>query len=306
MARPHTFGRTAELDDALGPGAFHDALRLAIRRRGLPLDRLRDRLAQQGIHVALSSLSGWQNGRSAPTGDHSVRAVAALEHILALPQQTLTTLLVSAQRFGSDAMLDEHSGPLGELLDSLPGSRDRNVDVLSQDQTLVVDHLRRPHRLRSRSIVRALRDGVDRFVVRAFGVPGQSPADMYVPLPLRNCRLGRVRLHADQPVMLCELLFNQTLPAGATWVFEWGAHGTLPVGCTDFAYAFRHPVDVCMIEVRFDPTALPNSCQAYNRTGLYTERLPGGRLLANSYHAVNLCLSGRRFGVAGISWEWPH
>ncbi|MBB5868465.1 hypothetical protein F4553_001844 [Allocatelliglobosispora scoriae] len=300
MAHPLSSDSDAEFTVTLGLGPFHDALREAIRRRGLPLDRLRDRLARRGIQVALSSLSGWQNGRSVPTGSRSVRAVAALEEILALPQASLSTLLATPP-----SALDEHRGPLGELLDSVPGSRSRDLDVLSHDQTLMIGASRHSEGLRSRSIVRARRDGVDRYVARSFGEPGQRPDEMSLPRALRNCRLGRFQQHPTHPVMIFELLFTQVLTAGATWVFEWETVAASDAECTDFAYAFRNRVDVCVLEVRFDPAALPAAPHAYTRPGLYGDRTRGGGLALSDYHALHLCVSDQDSGVAGIGWEWP-
>ena len=57
---------TPSLEALLRIGPFHSALRAAIRRRGLTLERLRLRLGQQDVAVALSTLSDWQQGRVRP------------------------------------------------------------------------------------------------------------------------------------------------------------------------------------------------------------------------------------------------
>ena len=64
---------------------FADVFRDALRRRGLSLERVRHRLQTQGIGISLATLSYWQRGRSQPERAKSLRAVDALEEILALP-----------------------------------------------------------------------------------------------------------------------------------------------------------------------------------------------------------------------------
>ncbi|WP_434599847.1 helix-turn-helix domain-containing protein [Streptomyces sp. A5-4] len=68
-------------------------LREALRRRGLSLERIRDRLHAQQINVSLATLSYWQSGRSQPERHQSLRAVDALEPMLDLPAGTLRSLL---------------------------------------------------------------------------------------------------------------------------------------------------------------------------------------------------------------------
>jgi hypothetical protein len=77
-----------DLANLLHTGPFHVAFRVAVRDRGLPLDRLRSHLGQRGIPVGISSLSDWQLGRSRP-GPTSLPAVRALEEILGLPGDSL-------------------------------------------------------------------------------------------------------------------------------------------------------------------------------------------------------------------------
>lgn len=86
-------GTAAELAVALRTGPFEHALRLAIRSRGLTLDRLRARLLERGVRTSLASLSNWQRGRCRPERVPSLRAVRELEDILGLPGDSLVALL---------------------------------------------------------------------------------------------------------------------------------------------------------------------------------------------------------------------
>ncbi|MFE6461507.1 hypothetical protein ACFVP0_29105, partial [Streptomyces cinereoruber] len=81
---PHTDG-----PDAMFAAVFKEAL----RRRGLPLDRVRDHLESYGITLSLATLSYWQSGRSLPEKPQSLRAVDVLEPFLGLPRGALRSLL---------------------------------------------------------------------------------------------------------------------------------------------------------------------------------------------------------------------
>jgi len=83
----------SELAEALRTGPFEHALRLAIRARGLTLERLRVRLLERGISTSLASLSNWQRGRCRPERVPSLQAVRELEQILGLQADALVTLL---------------------------------------------------------------------------------------------------------------------------------------------------------------------------------------------------------------------
>jgi hypothetical protein len=300
------------LDTALRTGPFDAALRAAIRRRGLPLDRLRFRLAARGIHVGLSSLSDWQHGHSRPERANSLRAVEALEDILGLPSASLLALLPPPGPAGAAGRpsrarpvqgVDEYSGPLGELLDSLPGSREWNLDLLHLEQRAFVTAARMIDRLRVRSLVRARRDGVDRYVTRYFCSP-DGDVDRVLIRPVRNCRLGRVRRHPGGHVLVAEVLFGQALRTGDTWVFE---DETIDPGSrarTEIAHGFRQPAEQVLLEVVFDPRARPARCYAYARADLYAERHRLEYLPVSGDHTAHLAMSGLTAGVRGIAWEW--
>jgi hypothetical protein len=287
--------RQNSLIPALYPGPFHVTLRSAIQRSGLTLDRLRTHLARRGIWVGLSSLSDWQSGRSLPVHPNSLRAVAALEEILGLAPDSLAALTVDHR------VAD--IGAVAELLEFLPGSRDRRVELISVHNRITVD-ARGSATTWTRTAIRAMRDGVDRYVVRYYGNPGSVPT-LVRPRALSDCRLGRIVAHPREPALIYELLFDQTLRAGDTWVFEAGLVDRTGVRCTEFAYGFRFPAEQYLLEVRFDPRALPASCYSFAQRDLADERHPTGALELSAHHSVHLVASGVRSGVLGIKWDWP-
>lgn len=277
----------------MGGGAFPTVLRSAIRARGLTLERLRVRLGERGHRVGLSTLSGWQHGRARPSSPQVVRV---LEDILELPRGTLTALVPRAA-------LAERAGALGELLAHFPGSREHTVDVLTRHDTVTVGADRRTARLWTREVLRARRDGVDRILVRYFGDEG-CDIDRVVLDGLENCLVGEVRRHPVEPVMVAELHFGQALRAGETWVLERAlTDGTGGVG-TEYACTVRRRVDQYLLQVRFDPAALPAACLSFAQTDLYEPRRETARLPLNTHHAAHLSVSGLLGGLVGVAWRW--
>ncbi|MEZ0075617.1 multiprotein-bridging factor 1 family protein [Planotetraspora sp. GP83] len=286
--------------------SFHLALREAIRERGLTLERLRARLVGRGLPVALSTLSDWQHGRSRPERRQSLRVVAALEDILGMPRHSLLALLERDTEPGSRrrAGLDERARALGELLGALPGSHESDVEVVTKHQTVTLDGRRVAVSARTRVLIRATHDGVDRYFVRCFGEAGSDPERLAVR-PLDYCRLGRVLRHPSEPVMVVELLFDETLARGDTWVFEWDCVDMNQTVAREFGHGFRHHVGHYLMEIRFDPAALPAGCHAYARAGLAAPARRLGDLALNAHHAVHLPVANVSSGVRGIAWEWP-
>ncbi|TML25685.1 MAG: hypothetical protein E6G35_11785 [Actinobacteria bacterium] len=299
---------SAELDRLLHTGPFHAALRAAVSARGLSLDRLRARLVGRDLPVALSSLSDWQHGRRRPAGERSFAAVRALEEILGLPAESLVRLLpdpgtgpVGARRPRTG--LDESRGALAELLDQLPGSRaTHTVEVVSGQDKVTIDARRRCREVWSRTAVRALADGVDRYVVRYFGDPGCHIERVRVAA-VENCRLGRVLRHPDG-VLVAELLFDQALAAGQTWVFEDRISDGTGAPSTEYAHGFRHHGEQHLMEVRFDPSTYPVDCHAFAQSALDDARHRTVELTLNRHCAVHLLAAGVDAGLLGIGWSW--
>jgi hypothetical protein len=240
----------------------------------------------------LSSLSDWQSGRSLPVHPNSRKAVRALEEILQVP---LVELI-------SDRKVAD-IGAVAELLEALPGSSDRGAELISVHNKIIVDGRGRTACMWTRTVIRALRDGVDRHVVRYYGNSGCAP-DLVRPRALSDCRLGRVVAHPHEPALVYELLFDQTLLAGDTWVFESATVDRTGEPATEFARGFRFPVEQYLLEVRFSPNALPARCYSFAQRDLTDERHPTGPLTLSGHRSVHLLASGVRSGVLGIKWDW--
>jgi hypothetical protein len=298
----------SNLPGLLSTGPFHAAFRAAVRERGLTLERLRSHLARRGISVGISSLSDWQHGRSRP-GPASLPAVSALEQILGLRADSLVRLLVAPADHGGGRAtrrrdgLEERADVVAALLDDLPGGGQHAVDVVSRHDKVSIDAHRRAAVVWSRVVVRARVDGVDRFVLRYFGDAGCDVDSVRLCL-LENCRLGEVRRHATG-VVVAELLFDEVLSAGQTWVFEKQIIDQTGRPCTEHAHGFLGTGEQYVLEIRFDPARLPADCHVFGQPGLHDERRRIADLALNRHHAVHLYTSAASAGLIGIGWSWP-
>ncbi|MEU1853034.1 hypothetical protein ABZ499_28145 [Streptomyces sp. NPDC019990] len=303
---------TAELDSALRGGPFHVALRAAIAARGLPLQRVQHHLSRHGVKVGVTSLSYWQQGARRPQRPESLRAVRALEEILQLPEQSLLRLLAEpgASAVGqrpparSYRSLVEASGVLGRLLAELGCPPDGGLHTLGHHERLRIGARRELAEREAHHIVRAHRDGVDRFVAVHHGGRGAVPDRMRV-CALENCRTGRVRWNGETGMLAAELLFDTRLRAGDTFLFRYGVEdGTAGVS-REYVRGFDSPGGQYALQVCFDAAALPVRC---HRFAQHSARAPrNGRrelTLSGRHRSVHLVEPRVRAGYLGIGWDW--
>jgi hypothetical protein len=281
-----------DLGQLLQTGPFEAAFRVAIRRRGLTLDRLRAHLAQRGLPVALSTLSDWQHGHRRPGSARSLRTVDALEEILGLPATSLTRLIADPQPVGRTRFARRHPGPDGS----------HPLEIISTHEKITIDTQRRCASIWSRTVIRARRDGVDRHLIRYYGDAGCA-VDRVELDALENCRPGRVR-RGPGGVVLAELLFDHTLRSGETWVFESRWSDATGAVCTEHAHAFTHGGQEYLMEIRFPACTVPTRCHGFVQSGLYDVRRDTADLTLNRHHAVHLLASANAPKVLGIAWTW--
>ncbi|MCZ9348162.1 hypothetical protein NGM37_61905, partial [Streptomyces sp. TRM76130] len=262
-ATHHADAATAELDSALRDGPFHLALRTAIAARGLPLQRVQHHLSRHGVKVGVTSLSYWQQGARRPQRPESLRAVRALEEILRLPTDSLLRLLVAAEEHPPARRSGiRDSGVLGRLLAELDQQPDDGLDTLGHHERVRIGPRRELSGCEEQHIVRAARDGVDRFVAVHQGDPGCAPERMTVHA-LENCRTGRVRRHHDSGVLVAELLFDARLRAGDTCLFRYAVEDGTAQASSEYARLFDIAGGQYALQVRFDAAALPARCHRF-------------------------------------------
>jgi len=303
---------TAELDSALRGGPFHVALRAAIAARGLPLQRVQHHLSRHGVKVGVTSLSYWQQGARRPQRPESLRAVRALEEILQLPEESLIRLLAesddhtSAQRAAgrSYRSLVAASDVLEQLLAELGSPLDGGLHTLGHHERVRIGPRRELAGHESHHIVRAHKDGVDRFVAVHHGDPGCIPERMRVHA-LENCRTGRMRVHHDTGVLVAELLFDTRLRAGDTFLFRYAVEdGTAGVS-REYVRGFGPSGGQYALQVSFGGQALPTRCHRFTQHSPAAPRSGRQELpLSNRHRSVHLVEPRVRTGIVGIGWDW--
>ncbi|MGW5174547.1 hypothetical protein ACWERY_09250 [Streptomyces sp. NPDC004082] len=302
----------AELETALRGGPFHIALRAAIAARGLPLQRVQHHLSRYGVKVGVTSLSYWQQGARRPQRPESLRAVRALEEILQLPDESLIRLLAKSEELpGSDRpasrsyrALVEASGVLERLLDELESPLDGGLHTIGHHERVHIGAHRELRGRESQHIVRAHKDGVDRYVAIHHGDPGCAPNRMAVRA-LENCRTGRVRWHHDTGVLVAEFLFDTRLRAGDTFLFRYGFDDGTAGASSEYLRGFSFTGGQYALQVRFDERALPVRCHRFTQHSAAAPR--GGRqelTLSGQHRSVHLVEQRVRSGIVGIAWDW--
>ncbi|WP_404960751.1 hypothetical protein [Streptomyces sp. 147326] len=305
-------GDTAELGRLLRGGPFHLALRAALAARGLPLHRIQHRLAARGIKVGVTSLSYWQQGARRPRHPESLRAVTALEQILELPDGALVRLLAAPQAAPGPARpagrsyraLFSMGGTVERLLDAMELPPDGGLHTLGHHERVRIGPAGELRVRESQQIVRAHRDGVDRYLAVHHGDPGCDVSRIGVTA-YENCRTGRVRCHPEAGVVVAELLFDARLRRGDTYVFGYGIEDGTGARSGEYVRGFSYAGGQYMLQVRFDEAALPVRCRRFARTGPQAPRTglvdltPSGR-----HRAVHLVEQTVRRGILGITWDW--
>jgi hypothetical protein len=302
----------AELEATLRGGPFHVALRAAIAARGLPLQRVQHHLSRYGVRVGVTSLSYWQQGARRPQRPESLRAVRALEEILQLPDESLIRLLAAnEERPGPDRPVGrsyravvEASGILEQLLAELEAPLDGGLHTIGHHDRVRIGARRELLARESHHIVRAHKDGVDRYVAVHHGDPGCVPERIAVHA-LENCRTGRVRRHRDTGVVVAELLFDTRLHTGDTFLFRYAFEdGTAGTSC-EYVRGFDLPGGQYALQVGFDEEALPVRCHRFTQNSAAAPRSGRQELRPVGHHrSVHLVEPRVRAGMVGIAWDW--
>lgn len=311
MARTSIQVAEAELAQALRTGPFHLALRTALTARGLALHRVQHRLAQRGVNVGVTSLSYWQQGARRPRRPESLRAVRMLEDILGLPAHALIRLLEPPDHRVSERpaarslrSLIEESHAVRRLLAELESPADGGLHTVCHLERVVIGAGRELRERDSHHVVRAHRDGVDRYVAIHHGDTGCDPGQVVVRAT-DNCRVGRVRWHTAAGVLVAELLFDTRLRVGETHVFGYGFDDGTGGPSSEYVRGFSFAGGQYVLQVRFDAAALPVRCHRFARASAGAPRSGQQELtLAGRHRGVHLVEEGVRPGIVGIGWDW--
>lgn len=192
---------------------FAEVLSEAIAHRNLTLERLSHRLRAAGTPVSIATLSYWQTGRSLPTRNRSLRAVAELEQILRVPVGQLSNALPGDVVSQWDPVVGL---PRDEQVDTVLRSlgMDPRMPFTSRTlhDSLLVDTPNQRHHQTTRHLLRADVEGLDRFPLIFHQARGEDlPA---TPEAGVGCELGRVVQLDEQGLVVGEMLLAKPLRKG--------------------------------------------------------------------------------------------
>ena len=286
--------------------AFSQALRSAISRSGLSLDRLQARLQASGIPVSVTALSYWQSGKRQPERQSSIAAVRVLEEVLGLQPGELLSLLPPPKPRGNArrrAGPDTVNFPLEALQALLKRvgaphalEQQHRLNLVSLHDRCEISEDGGQRSTTAKAVFQASADTQDRWLL-VYDHGGAAPPRLHA---LRNCRPGRVEVDTDYGLTAAELLFDRPIDRGRTQLIEYTLTNSGPPypACENTYYReFRRPVREYLLEVRFDTP--PAECWQYSTTGEAKERHPLVLDTTGGVHAIALDFGP---GVFGISW----
>lgn len=299
-----------QLAGALRDGPFSRALSLAIESSGLSLQRLQFRLADFDVHLSTTTLSYWRTGRSRPERPDSLRGVQVLERVLGLPQAALTGLLGPRRPRGrwvrpaSGVFRVEQLLPMATVAERLARQLEMppqpELERLGVADQLWVGPDRTVRRMQVRQVLRATTDRVTRSFVLHYGEHSVHTPSV---VATRHCRVGRVRTDEESQFLGAELILDRVLAQGDTTILEYELD---PAGSTDahFERSLRTGAHQHLIQVQFDPSAVPTRCISYHRAGPDAPYEDVRDTWINHEFTAHVVRVDLRPGLYGMRWEW--
>ncbi|HVV12819.1 hypothetical protein [Amycolatopsis sp.] len=291
--------------------AFSAALRAAIARSGLSLDRLQARLQANGIPVSVTALSYWQSGKRQPERRSSLSAVRVLEDVLGLTPGELLTLLPppkprgSARRRAGPGTVNFPAQALQVLLEKVGAphalEQQHRLNLMSLHDLCEIADGGGQRAMTARAVFQSTADGQDRWLlVYDHGGAEAVPPRLHA---LRNCRAGRVEIDTKHGLTAAELLFDRVIDRGETQLIEYtltNGGPPYPDSANTYYREFRRPVREYLLEIRFDTA--PRRCWQYTRRGpdAAEDRRDLELDTTGGVHSVALDFGP---GVFGIAWD---
>lgn len=287
---------------------FGPELRAAIKRSGLTLTAISQRLRARHRPVSVATLSNWQSGRSLPGGEQSLGVVAALEELLGRPPDSLADLVGGPRLQGRSVPEVSFIGRptsrevFQEALEELGfASAQEYAHERVVHQLAIIDSTQSVQRFEHRMTVRALESGICRLpAVHVLGPNEPNIAPRYIPTD--GCSIGRRVAWPRRRAYGVELLLDGRLDAGqvATFSYRVEMHASA-TDVTGSMYSVPRPANDVLLEVEFRGPRRPVDCERYRRTES-GETVSAVRL----DHRDRLQISESRFGPGtfGLRWSW--
>lgn len=302
-----------DLAHALRTGPFSAVLHLAIESSMMRLEEIQERLGAQGISVSLTTLSYWRRGRSRPERPESMRAVRLLEEILGLPAESLISQLGPRRPRGRwlthppgsmdiDRVFQDSSGSVTKMLDELDNRMHHELTRLSLHDLYVVGPRRQEVSLTVRQVMRANVDRVSR-AVAVFRTDDTTRPPIRIGA-VRSCRVGRIRSDVEGGLIAAELIFDRVLAQGETVVMEYEFVTVSTEPTNIYFRGFAGPVGEYVLQVQFDPAAVPARVFRFERRGVSAPDQGVREIWVGTTYGAHLVAYDVPPGIIGMKWEW--
>lgn len=281
-------------------GAFPEALRAAIAARNVTLVWLRNRLADRGSPVSLTTLSYWRSGRRNPEGAGSLAAVEAIEELLGTPAGQLSGHLRSTRRTGP---LPPPRMPIGDdalrqdMTDSLAAVGAPPLTTLRDLSTHVVADIDQHGCLRRRQIRMLVQATSGTLARLAWVEVSRSPTTSAPRLTeMTGARLGPTHDHPNQMIRAYALELEREVAAPDTALVEWSTDFDEDYPAEpELGHFVARPAREVMIWVRFHPDRLPRWCE---------EQVDGEAARPLKMYARTIHATRNQFGPGVLNVRW--
>ncbi|WP_152642465.1 helix-turn-helix domain-containing protein [Microbacterium sp. SA39] len=287
--------------DASPSGAFAEALRAGMQRRGLSLRSLQRRLRDRGHEVSVATLSLWQSGGRKPSAETAFDVVREIESLLDLHEDALTGTLTRNRRVAQDRNV-----PFADFvgLEHNEVTDESGARQLSERSATIISHVDADGRL-VRNVIRnvwqARVDGAREVAVFLTIEPEEvSPP---VVRGVLGCDLVDIVDDMEQRIIRPTLRLHAPLDRGDLVLTEWESvdhkYAHEAASFIQGLVAVRPEAEVGVF-VYFDPAYLPRRCTATVETD-GGQRVFPVKVVANSASHVEFDFGP---GMITIEWEW--
>ncbi len=311
------------------PPDFASALSVAIARRGLSLDALRSALRQRDHQLSVATLSYWRSALRRPERASSFAALTELEKILGLPPAALVGRLPrrdnAAPRDPAAVLAMARSAvPVADDAEGWGLSFDDGLRRISYHDTIEIDESGAHCHRSIRMLVRATRDGADRFPV-GFVEEGKGEDrdkggdkgedNVCAVTAISGCHVGRCLGPVRHPagpdlagrslerLTLTEMLLDTPLLVDEAAMVEYDVLSAGRGARSErWERALLHDLPLYSLTLRFHPERVPTSVERYERP-VGTERERVAPVLVTS-PTVTVLYTDLTPGVVGVAWRW--
>ncbi|MGO4956135.1 hypothetical protein ACTQ49_02490 [Luteococcus sp. Sow4_B9] len=288
---------TAHDSPVVAGSLFAERLSRGIRDRGLPLQRIKAKLQEDGLAVSVATLSYWSSGRSRPTRRTSRPIVQKLEEVLQLEPGYLVDAMPGADRMAAlERIAPEEL--IRVAFDELGIARNPTWETLAGHQIVKVGSDRAEKGVENRDLSRATVTGQQKWALVLADCAGPIVCE-----ETTACRLAR-QVDLTPDITIFEFMLDRPLEQGESVLTtqRLSYHGN---GDPLFRqrYAVTENMDRLVLEVLFEDELPRKFYRTFAEDGSEEEQIVS-RPVYSGLDCLQVVIDKPAPGVHGITWEW--